>query len=106
MVIEIWHFYLKQIGHGLYKVTYTKNDIKMRTIIKEEMRKQGLSASKLAEKAGVRIASFTEYLAGRKELRSDNLEKIFAALNMKLSSVNEMSKKIEKDEMLWLQEKK
>lgn len=63
----------------------------MRNEIKKAMRAQGLSASALADKAGVRIASFTEYLAERKELRSDNLEKIFAVLGMKLQSTNELA---------------
>lgn len=56
----------------------------MRELIKKAMQAQGLSASALAVKAGVRIASFTEYLAGRKEIRSDNLEKIISVLGLSL----------------------
>ncbi|RHJ76374.1 helix-turn-helix transcriptional regulator [Parabacteroides sp. AM08-6] len=63
----------------------------MREQIRREMQLQGLSASKLAEKAGVRIASFTEYLSEKKELRSDNLEKIFGVLKLKLQSADEMA---------------
>lgn len=67
----------------------------MREKIKKAMREQGLSASALAEKAGVRIASFTEYIADRKELRSDNLEKVFATLGIELKSAEELANSFE-----------
>lgn len=56
----------------------------MRENIKKAMKEQGFTTSGLAEKAGVRIASFTEYMAGRKEIRSDNLEKIISVLGLSL----------------------
>ena len=54
----------------------------IREILQEELKKQGISATKLAEKAGIRQASVTEFLSGNRNLRSDNIDKLFEALNI------------------------
>lgn len=77
----------------------------MREEIKKAMKAQGLPASTLAEKAGVRIASFTEYVAGRKELRSDNLEKIFEVLGIKLKTADELADSFTKGSLYPIYEK-
>lgn len=77
----------------------------MREEIKKAMKAQGLPASTLAEKAGVRVASFSEYIAGRKELRSDNLEKIFAVLGIKLKTADELADSFERGSLYPIYEK-
>lgn len=52
-----------------------------RKIIKEKLQKQGISASAFAERIGLKPATLTEFLAGRKDLQSSNLERILRGLN-------------------------
>lgn len=68
----------------------------MRESIKKELQKRKVSASLFAKNIGIRQASLTEYLSGRKELNSNNIEKICGALGLILVSteekINEYSK--------------
>lgn len=62
----------------------------IREFIQQEMIKQGLSATALAEKAGIRPASVTEFFSGKKNLRSDNIDKLIKCLGINLPPLEEL----------------
>ena len=62
----------------------------IREFIQQEMIKQGLSATALAEKAGIRPASVTEFFSGKKNLRSDNIDKLIDCLGASLPPLEEL----------------
>ena len=57
----------------------------LRTAIKSEIDQRGWSISKLAKESGIRYPSLTEFIKGRKNLESSNIEKILKVLNLKIS---------------------
>ena len=54
----------------------------IREKINSELANLSWSIRRLADETGVRYASLTEYLSGKKELSSKNLEIVFRALNI------------------------
>lgn len=63
----------------------------MRFEIQKAMEEQGISAAELALKSGIEKVSFTEYMDYKKELLSNELEKIFEVLGSRLPSSDEMA---------------
>lgn len=57
---------------------------KFRTIIKTKRKELGFSQKQLAEKIGIRQATFSNYETGKAELGADKLEKIFQILNIQI----------------------
>lgn len=47
-------------------------------------RAKGLTITQLAEVSGLTRANVSEYLAGKRELRSDGLERLVAALGVRI----------------------
>jgi transcriptional regulator with XRE-family HTH domain len=56
----------------------------IREEIKKELDRRGWSALKLANETGIRYPSISEYLANKKELNSQNIDKILITLNLKI----------------------
>lgn len=66
----------------------------IKEFIRSEMEKNGLSVSKLAEKAGLRRASLSDWLAGKKNLYAENTDKLLEVLNAKLVTTEELVDKL------------
>jgi transcriptional regulator with XRE-family HTH domain len=56
----------------------------IREEIKKELDRLGWSALKLANETGIRYPSITEYLQNKKELNSQNIDKILITLTLKI----------------------
>jgi transcriptional regulator with XRE-family HTH domain len=56
----------------------------IREEIKKELDRRGWSAFKLANETSIRYPSISEYLANKKELNSQNIDKILITLNLKI----------------------
>jgi len=56
----------------------------IREEIKKEIDRRGWSALKLANETGIRYPSITEYLQNKKELNSQNIDKILIILKLKI----------------------
>ena len=61
-----------------------QKDKMIREEIKKELDRRGWSALKLANETGIRYPSISEYLANKKELNSQNIDKILITLNLKI----------------------
>jgi transcriptional regulator with XRE-family HTH domain len=56
----------------------------LRKIIKKEIEKQSLPYVELARRIGISDQTISNYLTGRSQLKSDNLEKLLDALKIKV----------------------
>lgn len=59
----------------------------IREKINSELSNRSWSVRRLADETGVRYASLTEYLSGKRELSSKNLEIVFKTLNLEIMNV-------------------
>lgn len=60
----------------------------IREKINSELDQRGWSVRRLADETGIRYASLTEYLSGKRELSSKNLEILLNNLNLEIMNVH------------------